>query len=302
VITLLTGENDFETTRAVMQLVSQFNGSPEKIDGTELELKQFPDLLMGGTLFADTRLVIIKNLSENKTLWAALADWLKKIPDEIHLVLLDGKPDKRTKTYKELQKLARIQEFPLWTERDQKKAESWTVGEAKTLNLTLDAATARLLVERVGVDQWLLYQALQKLAVLDVVTPDIINEVIEANPTENVFNLFEAALKKDRETIERMIEILRLSDDPYRLFGLLSNQSFQLLALGLTERSSGEVAKDIGAHPFALGKLSPYAKNLRSSGVKKVFATFVEADGAMKTSAADPWLLIERALVKITTI
>lgn len=281
------------------QIVASFDGAAEKIDGIELELKQLPDLLMGGTLFADKRLVIIKNISENKTLWAVLADWLPRVSEAVHLVLVDEKLDKRTKTYKDLQKYADIHEFKLWGERDSQQAETWAIEEAKSLGYELDKSNARLLVARVGVDQWLLHQALQKLAVVDNVTPDVIEELIDANPTENVFNLFEAALKTDAPRVKRMLETLQLSEDPYRLFGLMSGQVFQLLGLALTEKPSAEVAKDLGAHPFALQKLAPYAKKLGRPGAKKVFTAFIEADSAMKASMAEPWLLIERALLKI---
>lgn len=301
-ITVFTGDNSFQMTRALQQIVDSFDGRAEKIDGTELEIKQLPDLLMGGTLFADKRLVIIKNLSENKAMWAALADWLPRLADDIHLVLVDEKLDKRTKTYKDLQKLAEVKEFKLWTERDSGQAEKWAIDEAKRLGFELDKKSAHTLVSRVGVDQWLLLQALQKLAVVEKVTPKIIENLIDANPTENVFNLFEAALKGDVARIKQMLGTLELTEDPYRLFGLMSGQVFHLLALSLTDKSSSEVAKDIGVHPYALGKLAPYANALGKGGAKKVFATFVEADSAMKTSAADPWLLIERALIKVACL
>jgi DNA polymerase III subunit delta len=301
-ITVLTGENGFEIMRATAQIVTSFDGTAEKIDGSELELKQLPDLLMGATLFADKRLVIIKNLSENKTLWSALTDWLPRVSGDVQLVLVDEKLDKRTKTYKDLQKIADVKEFKLWGERDSNQAEKWAVEEAQRLGFALDKKSAQLLVARVGVDQWLLAQALQKLAVTGKVTPAVIEELIDANPTENVFNLFEAALNGDGQRVAQMISTLQQSEDAYRLLGLMSTQAFQLLALALSDKSSSEVAKDLGAHPFAVSKLSRHAKRLGKPGAKKVFTTFVEADTAMKTSAADPWLLIERALIKVVNI
>jgi DNA polymerase-3 subunit delta len=301
VVTILTGENDFEIMRVLRRIVDSFEGRAEKVDGTELEIKQLPDLLMGGTLFADKRLVIIKNASQNKVIWNVLSDWLSRISDDVQLVLVDEKLDKRTKTYKDLQKVADIREFTLWTERDSVQAEKWTIDEAKGMGFELDKKSAHGLVGRVGVDQWLLFQALQKLAVVEKVSPGIIENLIDANPTENVFNLFDAALRGDALRIKTMMATLQLSEDPYRLFGLMSGQAFQLFALSLTDKSSNEVAKDLGVHPYALGKLAPYAKALGKAKVKKVFAAFIEADSAMKTSAADPWLLIERALMKTAT-
>lgn len=301
-ITLLVGENSFEISRGLKYLEAQFDGDVEKVDGETVELRQLPDLLMGATLFASNRLVIVKNLSENKPVWEKLPEWLERLSDDTHLVLVETKPDRRSRTYKALQKLATVRQFPAWSERDTAVAEKWVTQEAERQNVTLDKESIQTLVARVGVDQWQLYYALQKLAVLPEVTPAIIQEVIEARPAENVFNLLDAALRGETLRVKKMIEVLESSEDPYRLFGLLSTQVFQLAALSVSDTSAGDVAKDLGAHPFALSKLAPHVKNLGKTGARQVVAAMAETDTSLKTSAADPWLLIERALIKIASI
>lgn len=301
-ITVLIGENNFEVTRMVNKLVAEFDGVAEKIDGSELDKKQLPDLLAGATLFADKRLVIIKNLSENKSLWTDFATFIPRISDDIHVVLVEQKPDKRTKTYKDLQKVAEVQEFIPWTERDAKKAEEWAIKEAAELGFTLNRKNAEILVRRVGTDQWQLFRALEKLSFIDDVTPSVIEATIEANPTENVFHLFDAALKSDTAKVQQMIATLQLTEDPYRLFGLLSGQVFQLTALVVSEKPSGEVAKDIGVHPYALSQLTSHAKSLGRTKAKRIVTIFAEADADMKSLGVEPWILLERALLKTTNI
>ncbi|HEX6416037.1 MAG TPA: hypothetical protein VFZ62_00765, partial [Candidatus Saccharimonadales bacterium] len=164
-ILLLAGENTFEQERAVQEIVRGFDGAPEKIDGADVTAAMLTDLLAGATLFADKRLVVIKGLSENTAGWTALGDFLPRISDDVTLVLIESKPDKRTKTYKTLQKQADVREFAPWGERDEPRAEQWVLQEAADLGFTLDKPLARLLVARVGVDQWQLYRALEKLSV-----------------------------------------------------------------------------------------------------------------------------------------
>lgn len=297
-ITVFTGENSFEVDRALQAAVAAFDGAPEKIDGSTLTLSRLPDLLMGGTLFATKRLVIIKHLSDSKVVWTDLGDWLPRVSDDIELIIIEPKPDKRTKTYKELKKVATLRDFPAWTERDTHAAERWVSDEAERQGVAFDRQLIHLLVQRVGPDQWALYHALQKLSVLDVVTADVLAEVVEAQPSENVFGLFEAALKGNKQLVSQMIATLSLSEDPFRLFGLLSGQAFQLAALATSDVSSADVAKAVGAHPFALSKLTSHATRYGVAGARRVVAAFAEADSAMKSSAVDPWLLIERALLK----
>lgn len=300
-ITVLIGENSFEIERALQARVAAFDGVAEKLDGSSLERRQLPDLLMGGTLFAASRLVVIRNLSENKSLWIDFSDWLDRVSEDVQLVLVEAKLDKRSKTYKDLKKVADVQDYAVWTERDSAKAEQWAAAEAQTQGMVLDRKCAQLLVARVGVDQWGLYHALQKLSVLEVVTPQVIEEVIELSPTESVFNLFEAALRGNGAQVQKMMATLALHEDPYRLFGLLSGQAFQLAALSVAD-SDATVAKDVGAHPFALSKLVPYAKKYGHVGARKVIASFAQADSGMKNSVGEPWLLIERALMKIAQL
>lgn len=295
-ITLLIGENSFEVEQRLQRLIAEFDGVLEKFDGVELEVKQLPDLLMGLNLFAERRLVIVRGLGANKQTWDALPDWLDRMSDDIHLVLVEPKPDKRTKSWKVLQKAATVHEYKLWGERDTHAAEKWVVDQA---NGTLSAGAAHLLVARVGIDQWLLAQAVEKLSVYDNITEDLIRETVEAQPHENVFELFEAALRSDTRRVQEMITTLSQGEDPYPLFGLLSGQAFQLAALA-TARDGDEVAKDIGVHPFVLSKLQPHATRLGIKGTGKIIAAFAVADEAMKTSSIDPWLAIERALLRVS--
>lgn len=301
-ITVIAGENSFENERLLIRIATEFDGEPEKIDGEILETKQLSDLLMGMSLFAAKRLVIIKNMSANKAVWNDFDQWIPRVSDDIHVILVDSKPDKRTKTFKVLQKVAKIHESKLFTDRDIPKVEQWVYDEALRLAVKLDKKSAHMLVARVGIDQWALIRALQKLAVLDEVTPEVIANIIEPNPTENAFGLFEAALRGDDKKVVHMLEILAKTEDPYRLFGLISGQAFQLATLAVAEVPEATVASDLSVHPFVISKLGPFAKRLGKSGAVEAMRYFAEADTAMKTMAIDPWLLMERALLKTAKI
>ena len=297
-ITLLTGTNSYEIERELQRIVGEFAGQAEKIDGSALELRRLPDLLMGSTLFADKRLVIIKNLSENSAVWPVFADWLERISSDITLVLVDAKPDKRTLTYKALQKNTVIKDLAEWTERDSSVAEKWTIAHAKELGYELDTKSAQALVRRIGVDQWQLHHALEKLALVPMISPSIIEEIIDATPSENVFNLFDAALRGDNRTVASMLHTLELTDDPYRLFALLSGQAFQLAAVAVAAPGDA-VAKDLGVHPYAVSKLEGSARKLGRAGARRIITAFAKADDDMKLSRGDPWLLIERTLLEV---
>jgi len=300
-ITLLVGENSFEIQRALDDIISDFDGNVEKIEGSELQVSQLPDIFMGVSLFAEKRLVVIRNLSENKSIWPVLGDWTDKISDDIHLVLVEPKPDKRTSTYKTLQKIADVHEFIQWSDRDTNVAEKWVAAEAEKRGLQLNKKLIQTLVNWVGIDQWQLFYALEKLSLTEEISEKSIKNIIEPNPVENVFNLFETALRGDTKNLMEMLKILEQSEDVYRLTALLSSQAFQLLAVASAGKDDN-IAKDFVIHPYVVSKLAPIAKRIGKSGASKIIAIFTELDDDMKLSRAEPWLLVERALIKIANI
>lgn len=314
-ITWLVGENSFEVHEAKRALLAAFSGEPELIDGSELTLARLPDLFMGISLFAEERLVIISELSANATVWGKLPEWLPRVNDAIHLVFIDKKPDKRTTSYKALKSVATVREFAPWTERDTIKAEAWVMQRAATRHITLARGQAKHLVARVGVDQWQLAQALEILSLLDTITNDAIDTHIPNNPSENVFALFETALQGDAVAVHDMLATLKTQQEPHMLLGLLSSQVLSLAAVVAASASASartsapeaasateDPAKDFAIHPFVVSKMRRYVHKVSKSDVAAMIEAFAVADAGMKRSKAEPWMLIERALLEVVMI
>jgi DNA polymerase III delta subunit len=297
-ITALIGDNSFAIHQALAALISASDSSPERFDGSELEQRQLPDLLMGATLFASHRLVIIRNLSQNTALWAKLPDWLERVADTTHLVLIDEKPDKRTSAYKALKSGGAIKEFPAWTDKDRSAAEQWVAEHAKQAGVLLDRKLAQHLVQRVGVDQWQLASAIEQLSLVELVSVATIDEYIEPNPAENVFQLLELSLQGRHDKVYEMLQTLELTEEPYRLFALLSSQVVQLAAVGLAG-SDDRPAKDFAIHPYVAGKLAQQARRLGPKGIKRALGVFAKADADLKISRGEPWLVIQKSLASL---
>lgn len=299
-ITWLIGENSFEIREATQAITSDFSGSAERYDAAELKLSDLPDLLMGMSLFSAERLVIIQDISQNSSLWEKLPEWLPRINDTIHLVFVDAKPDKRTSSYKALKAVAEVKEFPAWGERDFLKAEQWVTARAKQQRTTLDLKNVKHLVQRVGLDQWQLAHALDTLALLDSVTPQVIDQTIPANPAENIFELFETALEGKSREVAAKLDTLELQEDPYALFALLSSQALTLAAVTYAGEEDAPT-KDFAIHPFVASKLTRHGKRLGKHKVARILELFAQTDAYMKRSKAEPWILIEQLLLEIST-
>jgi DNA polymerase III delta subunit len=303
VIQLLTGENDFELTKKVAQLRANFDGSAERYDAADLSAEQLADIFAGQTLFALKRLVVIDQPSANSDLWHNLPAWNDRLSEDTVLVLVEPKLDKRTSTYKWLQKNADVQTYDLIDPRDTTKLVKWIEQYAKQHGVALTAHQARRLAARAGGRQWELSHAVDKLALLDTVTDEWIDTVIEQQPMESVFALFETALNGDVERLAESLEQLRQTEEPYRLFGLMVAQGLQLATLVYGDGNVQKVAADTGAkssYPFQ--KLAPFANRLNKRQASELIKLLATADIRLKSSDADPWIVVENCLTRVASL
>lgn len=300
-ITLLTGDNSFEIKQTLDRIVSNFNGQPERFEGTDVIASQLADILMGSTLFSNERLIIIQSLSENKPIWDILPSWIDKIGKHINLVLVDPNPDKRTKSFKDISKNARVVEHKMWADYDRAQVEAWASNEARINGMVLDKDIISALVRRVGHDPWRLSNALHKISFVEKPTREHVDMLIEAEPHEKAFNLISAAFTGDINNVSRMIADLRQKQDPYMTLGLLIGQVYMIAVLVSSNVSEAAVAKDFGVHPYSIKNLASHAKKLNKKDVKKIINIFTQIDKDSKTNSADPWIYIENALIKIAS-
>lgn len=271
----------------------------ERVDGETLEMSRLPDLLQGATLFALHRLIVIRDASRNKAVWEALGEKLESLPDSLDLVLVEAAPDKRTRTFKALQKKAEVTEAK---DLDENGAARWLVSEAKARGGEMKQADAQLVVARAGTDQFRLSNELDKLLVFGEISKAAVEKLVEQTPQANVFALLDAALHRRPDMLRKLLTDAKIMEDPYMLFGLLSSQVLQLAALVHGEgRGVDDIAKSLKTHPFPLKKLSSTARNTSKKELKTIVDDMAQLDDRLKSTGLDPWLLLEQTLIKIAT-
>lgn len=298
-ITVLSGQNEYAVREALQDLRSSFSDEVEQYDGGGMSVEGLLDVTRGGTLFASKRLVIIRELSENKPIWNELDTHLARVDSDTHLVLVESKLDKRAKAYKWLQSNARMQLFDDWTNRDESIAVNWATAQANQRNIALSKQEALHIVRRSGGKQWQVAAAIDKVALLETVSIDAINQVVEPHIEENVFELLSAALESNYTQVHAVIAGLEKTDDPYRVFALLSSQVVQLSTLAVSGKSASEVASDMGVSPFVLNKLARHAVSVSHAQVQSLLQKMATADIQMKSSTTPPWRIVESVLLSL---
>lgn len=295
-IHLLHGDNEFEKRERLAALLD--GARLLSYDGEALELGRLRELLQGQSLFGGAEPIVIRQLSDNAEAWAALPELADGT--DTTLILLEMKPDKRTKTYKWLQKHAEVTECKAFGERDQAKAAAWCVARAEAAHgLSLTREGAQAIIERLGHDQLRIDHFLAQLALADDATVATIHQLLPLAKTESAFVLFEAALKGDIETVQRTLRFLEQSsgdDGAYQTLGLLASQLVVCAGLVLGGDHDSIVA-DIGAHPFVVRTLARHTTTLSARQLHVMIDVISQADRAMKSTMVNPWLLLETALV-----
>lgn len=309
VIYLVVGESQFRVDQALAE-VSEGADEVLRYDGTALSLATLREALLGISMFAPKRVVIIDELGKQKGLWEVLPD-IYQDSEQTNVVLYEPKPDKRLKTYKWLAKAARVIDCSHLPANDTRTAEKWLADYAAMHGVTLASGQVSDMVRR-GIradassgkpiiDQQLLATAVSQLRDAGDVTTEAIDTVLAPSVYENVFNLLGTALDGKLDEVERQVASMRSSEEGYMVLGLLASQLSQLAALVLAgrDRSVDDVAKATGAHPFALRQMQKYATRLTATTIGHYIRLFAAADAQIKTSSVDPWIALDVALAKI---
>ena len=297
-IHLLYDDNEFEKRAVLAVLVG--DADVVRYDGEELTLADMQEITIGQTLFTQSSVYVISKLSENSDIWPQLPDM--QFDDDKTVIFLESKLDKRTKTYKWLQKTAKTQEFLPLSDRQKPQLISWCEVQARERGYKLTRTQIGTLIDRLGFDQLRLSNFLDQLSLVEEITDELIDQLVPLARSENVFDLFVAALSKDYETVHNIISYLESEsglDGAYQTMGLLASQAINMAALVLAGGDNKTVAADLSVNPYVLQRLSSSARTVDIEHLRRINDALFQADLQMKTTGVNPWLLIETALVSL---
>jgi DNA polymerase-3 subunit delta len=304
VIITLTGPNDFCIRQEVNSYIRTFlerhgEHAIERIDGETFDPHHVAELVGGTSLFADRRLIIMRSAGKSKALWDMLGEQVAHhIPSETTLVIVEPILDKRTKTYKVLQQQGEIKTLDLLSDR---QLLTWIKATVKELGGTIEDSVALYLVELVGNNQWQLSQELEKLvAYKPSIERQAVDALVEPNPQAAVFEIIDAAFKHDKNFIGQQLHSLKVSEDPYRFFGLLVSQLYTLaLVVHGGSRKADDIAKEAGVHPFVIRKMQQIASGISKKQIAAQIELLAACDKRLKSTSIDPWTILEQYLYRI---
>ena len=291
-VVTLTGENSFVLGRELSRLVDEFTARSgdlalERIDGEMADPDRIREALTSLPFLADKKMMLLRGLSTNKQLAGQAEQLLSEVPETTDVILVEPKLDKRLAYYKFLKKETDFREFP---ELDQQGLARWLADETKRRGGSLGTADARYLVERVGANQQLLANELDKLLLRDpTVTRTTIDELTEAMPQSTIFQLLEAAFAGDRRRALKLYAEQRSQNvEPIQIIAMLAWQLHVLAVIKTAgDRTPDTIAKEAKINPFVIRKSQGIARRLSPGRLKRLIADLTDIDVSAKRTNID---------------
>lgn len=288
----LGGNNSFllrqELQRLTSGFVAEHGGTAlERLDGEETEFGRISEALTSLPFLANKKMVVLRAGSANKQFMEQSEKLLGDLPETTDLILVEPKLDKRLSYYKWLKKHSDFHEFD---EPDTASLARWLTDTAKVQGGTLSAADARYLVERVGINQQLLGNELDKLLLFDPkVTRATIDQLTDPTPQSKIFDLIDAAFAGDRKrTLDLYAEQRALKVEPPQIISMLTWQ-LNILAIIKTagDRSPQTIAAEAKLSPYVVQKSARLSAKTPLATLKKQINDLLTIDVKTKSQNLD---------------
>ncbi len=284
------GENQYALSKEVLRWKQNFiakHGIENflLLSGKGTSLSDLLDAVETMPFIAEKRLVVLEGVPKIQK------EEFQRFKEGIHpqtvVVIADAKPDKRLTVVKEIEKASEVKEFPLLSSLD---LLHWLKDEAMKEGATLADAAAKVLVDIVGDDQWMLESELKKLVLFSGGSISVQDIELLAVPsgTQVLWRLTDLlggkqpieALKFFRRRIER-------GEDPYGmwsvLLNLMKNLALVVAALDAGIKTERTIADETHLHFFAVRGVLPLARSLPIARLKELIDWAAEADIQLKT-------------------
>ena len=303
-IMTLTGENEVLRAQAQQRLVDGFvavhgDMGLERIDGEEASYDRMHAAVQSLPFLAARKLIILRAPGTNKEFMESFDQLVQDIAETNDVVIVEPKLDKRLSYYKRLKKETDFQEFKVL---DGPALASFAVHYAKEQGGTLSASDARILIERVGINQLVLQNELDKLIAYDsTVSITTIELLTERTPASSIFELLDAAFAGNAKRAMALYHEQRaLKVEPQQIIAMLVWQLHILaIAAAAGNRSADEIAGQAKISPFTLRKSQPLARKIGLARLKQLITSLREFDVRLKSESISADEVVQYYLLSI---
>ncbi len=256
----------------------------EKLDAEETSISAVIDSIKSPPFLVSQKCVVVQNANDK--------DLLEKILntdpiDSITAVVIISKLDKRANYYKLLQK---NKNFSLFEQAKVNNISNWVVNYVKDLGGNINRIDANYLIDRVGSNQILLTNELNKLYLYQTnITKETINLLTFQRLQATTFQLLETAFNGQLSKTQQLFIDLKMQKiEPTLIIGAIAWQLHLLVLVKLSGNKSPEtIAKELKISQFSVAKTKSLASRIIFTKLKKLVMRASELDLSIKTQYTD---------------
>jgi DNA polymerase-3 subunit delta len=246
----------------------------------------------------DRKLVVLREPGKQKDFAENIATILENMPETTDVIIVEPKLDKRLSYYKTLKKQTDFREF---AELDANSLTRWAVEYVK-MRGSLSLADAKFLIDRVGANQQLVKNELDKLLTYSTtISRQTIELLTETAPQSTVFELLDAAFAGNKSrAMELYKEQRAIRVEPQAIIAMIV---WQLHVMAIV-RAAGtmpadEIAKSAKLNPFVVRKTQSLARNRTLPQIKTMVQKLLALDIQLKTTAIDDDAALQLYLLEL---
>jgi DNA polymerase-3 subunit delta len=289
-ITTLTGENDVMRLGALRERIDAFvaehgDMALERLDGEESSYDRMHEAVQSLPFLAPRKLVVLRAPGTNKEFTEKFEQFTEDVAETNDVVLVEPKLDKRLSYYKLLKRDTQFQDFPVL---DGNGLSRYLVDYAKAQGGSLSANEARLLIDRVGLNQLILQHEVEKLlAYSPKISRESIELLTERTPQSSIFELLDAAFAgNSKKAMDLYDEQRALQVEPQQIIAMIV---WQLHVLAIVKvagtRGTDEVAKQAKISPFTIRKSQNLARHITLARLKELVSELRSFDVRLKSES-----------------
>ncbi len=292
-IYVITGKNDFLRTESLKQKISDFSKkhgelSIEKISSDKADYKSIISAISSLPFLVDRKMIILEEPGQIKEFAEAIDEVFGLVSDNIDVLIYEPRIDKRSSYYKSLKK---IKNFTEYSELRPNEISRWAEQYVKQNDGKISSANAFKIVDRVGSNQMLIKNEIDKLLLYgQEISTDTIEGMTDQIPRSTIFQLLDNSLRGNkRAVIEIYEQQKKLKVEAMQIMSLLIWQ-LHILAIIKTSQSTStnEIVSLTGLSPFSVENGLKLLRQINFAQLSSIIDRTLELDIKMKTVAINP--------------
>lgn len=271
-------------------------------EGKNIDVTEVIEVAQTLPFFNNRRLIIIED-SELFGGQNPLAASLENLPESTHIIFVQEKVDKRTKLYKEINKLGTVSEFKVLSNNNLK---IWVATLLKKDNKKVTGQTVDYFLSKTSNDMINIQNEVEKLISYaydrEVITKEDIDAVTVEQTEGKIFEMIDAITNKEIDVaLDLYYDLLELKESPMSILFLLSRHFkilIQVKDLVRIAYNNSEIGKRVGINPYFIGKYISQGRKLSANTLKNYLSLCNNMEEDIKTGKQGDQLGVEVLIIQ----